>query len=350
MAAPNTNFDALLTTTLHNYVTKKLEDNVFKQCPTLQAIKLKGGVATAGGDKLVMPLLYGKNLTVKAMTPYGVFDTSPQEGITAAEYGWANLGGSVTIDNFTVQVQNAGEAKVIDLLKEKIQQLELSMVDLLGQQLFAATGRAADAHYTLWSLYDVLNATDADAYTDPAYVAEGTGYGRISIADDAGGDYWWRPVKYYDDGSVSLDEFGTFPAVNDDLSLINMSHIYNACSNGNDTPNLIVMSMACWEKFESLLIATQRSGPDQQLYDGGLEHLRFRNAPVIFDQMHTNNNIYFLNTRYLKFVTCRGREMQSLGFQRPADQDVRTSLIVWSGQLGCNNRRRQGCWTDVDLG
>ena len=71
------NKNALLTTTLDNYVSKNLEDNIFKGVKTLNAIKAKGGLATKGGVSLLYPLLYGKNSTVKTMTPYGVFDMTP---------------------------------------------------------------------------------------------------------------------------------------------------------------------------------------------------------------------------------------------------------------------------------
>jgi hypothetical protein len=348
--AGNTNFDALLTTTLHNYVSKKLEDNIFAQCPTLNALKAKAGVTTKGGDKLLMPLMYAKNSTVKTMTPYEVFDMTPQEGISAAEYLWANLGGTVVMDNFTLDVENAGASKVIDLLEAKINQLEMSMVDLVNTQLWSTARTSA---YQLWSLYDALavGSTD-DLFIDPTYTGDGTGFGRISIASSA--NTWWRPARYYDDGTAGPSTAaGALPTADDGLSIMNLNHIYNVCSNGSDTPNLIIMPMQLYEKFESLLIATNRTGPDSALYDAGIEHLRLKNASVIFDQAMTGattlNEVFFLNTRYLKFVQCEGRTMKSTPFVTPADQDVRSSKIIWSGQLACSNRSRQGVWVDVDV-
>lgn len=348
----NTSFNALLTTTLHNYVSKNLEDNIFTQCPTLNAIKAKSGFATKGGDKLLMPLMYAKNTTVKAMTPYGVFDTTPQEGISAAEYHWANLGGTVVLDNFTIDVQNAGESKVIDLLQAKINQLEMSMVDLLNTQTWASARSSA---YELWSIYDVCNGAFAGGqgstnWADPAYTGDGTGYGNITIASDA--NLWWRPMAYYDTGDDSPTETaGTasttldLPVADATISVANLNHIYHVCSNGSDGPSLIVMPLKHYETFESLLIATNRSGPDSALTEAGIEHLKLYGTPVMFDKSCTANTVYFLNTRYLKFVQCADRTMKSTPFQTPHNQDVRVSKIIWSGQLGCSNRSRQGCWT-----
>ena len=346
--AGNTNFDALLTTTLHNYVSKKLEDNIFSQTPALNAIRAKGGVGTKGGDKLVMPLLYGTNTTVQTMTPYGVFDTTPQEGITAAEYQWANLGGTVVLDNFTIDVENAGESKVIDLLEAKINQLEMSMIKELNDQLW---GNRSEA-YALWGLDDIVRtANAANTFIDPTYTGDGTGLGNITIASSE--NTWWRTNSYVGADTTSAPD-SSKPAglttADATLSIDNLNHIYNMCSNGSDTPNLIIMPMQLYEKFESLLILTNRAGPDKALYDAGIEHLRLKNASVIFDpsaSYSSGGSVYFLNTKYLKFFTCTGRNMQSTPFQTPHNQDVRVSKIIWSGQLGCSNRMRQGCWHDV---
>lgn len=352
--AGNTNFDSNLTATLHNYVSTKLEDNVFKKNKTLKSIRAKTGKRTKGGDKLVMPLMYGENTTVKTMTPYGIFDTTPQEGITAAEYLWANLGGTVVLDNFTIDVMNAGEAKVIDLLDEKIKQLEMSMTKLLNTQLWAS-GRSSA--YQLWSLYDICNAGFAGGQggtniVDPTYTGDGTGYGRISIASD--GNLWWRPMAYYQTGddsptetAATADTTWDMPNASTVISASNINHLVNMCSDGDDGPNLIVMPMNLYEKFESLLIATYRSGPDSALADSGIEHITHKGIPVIFDRSCTAGTVYALNTDYLQFITCTGRDMQSTPFQVPHNQDVRVSKIIWSGQLGCSNRSKQGCWAGV---
>jgi hypothetical protein len=139
-----------------------------------------------------------------------------------------------------------------------------------------------------------------------------------------------------------------FPGTPDaTLSIVALNHIYNMCSNGNDTPTLIIMPLDLYELYESLLIATNRAGPDSALYDAGIEHLRLKNCSVVFDISCTANTVYFLNTKYIKFVQCEGRAMKSTPFVTPADQDVRSSKIIWSGQLACSNRSRQGCWHDV---
>src|SRR3989304_6913770 len=59
-----------------------------------------------------------------------------QDGITSAIYDWAELAVSITISDKEKR-QNAGEAKVIDLLKAKTTQSEVSIRELLNNCLMA---------------------------------------------------------------------------------------------------------------------------------------------------------------------------------------------------------------------
>jgi len=45
-----------------------------------------------GGERIVIPLEYGKNDTIKSMTSgYDTIDTTPQEHMTSAYYQWKKL-------------------------------------------------------------------------------------------------------------------------------------------------------------------------------------------------------------------------------------------------------------------
>jgi hypothetical protein len=98
--APSTNtvyYDALFSTTLLAY-SKTLVDNVFKQSAFLAALKDMGGYATqSGGERIAIPLMYGKNETIRSYEAYDSIDTTPQDGLTTAFYEWRELGGSITI-------------------------------------------------------------------------------------------------------------------------------------------------------------------------------------------------------------------------------------------------------------
>ena len=90
------NVDALLSTTL-SAVRNKFADNIFTKIPLFMWLKSKAKITEDGGASLVVPLMYGKNTTAKSYSGYGIIDTTPQEGLTAAQYIWAQYAATVTI-------------------------------------------------------------------------------------------------------------------------------------------------------------------------------------------------------------------------------------------------------------
>ena len=71
------NYDALLSTTLFNY-KPTMFDNIFKDSAYLAALRQFGGVDYQdGGERIAVPLLYGKSSNVKSYSGYGTLDTTP---------------------------------------------------------------------------------------------------------------------------------------------------------------------------------------------------------------------------------------------------------------------------------
>lgn len=91
------NVGLLLSTTLKNY-RKKLVDNIHKSSAIFYYLKENGGFKTeSGGERIVQPLMYGKNTTASSYSGYEQLDTTPQEGIDSAEYNWKQYSVSITI-------------------------------------------------------------------------------------------------------------------------------------------------------------------------------------------------------------------------------------------------------------
>src|ERR1035437_3406836 len=91
------NVDALLSTTLASIPKKKFADNIFTKIPLFMWFKKKADVSVDGGANLVFPLMYGKNSTAKSYAGYGLIDTTPQEGLTAASYLWAPYAATIRL-------------------------------------------------------------------------------------------------------------------------------------------------------------------------------------------------------------------------------------------------------------
>jgi hypothetical protein len=130
----NANFDELLSTTLANY-RNQLTDNVFTARPLTYMLMEKGRIRMLnGGTKIVEPLIYGQNNTVKSYTGYDTIDLAPQEGISAAEYEWKQYVASIAISGIE-EAKNNGEQEIINLLEAKIMQAEESMREGFNQKI-----------------------------------------------------------------------------------------------------------------------------------------------------------------------------------------------------------------------
>ena len=81
-SAPSTNtvyYDALLSTTLDAYVgSGTMFDAIFKDSAFLSLLRLNGAVQKQdGGERIRVPLMYGKNSTISSYAGYDVLDTTP---------------------------------------------------------------------------------------------------------------------------------------------------------------------------------------------------------------------------------------------------------------------------------
>lgn len=303
--AGNANFDALLSTTLKNYMPK-LEDNVFSARAFWFWLTSKGRTRDEdGGAKIVEPLIYGQNDTVGSYAGYDNIPTTPQEGISAAEYDWKQFGASIAISGIE-EFQNGGEHKVIDLLKAKIMQAEESIAESIAQDAFAdGTGNGGKDFHGLGLL-----------------VESGNTVGGI----DGSTNTWWNS---YEENTAEA------------LTIARMNTAYNTVSRGNDHPDGAFTTQTLYEKYESLLLPSLRY-TDTKSADAGFENLLFKTIPLMYDAYCTSGVLYFINSKYLRLVKGRGKWMKTTDFIRPNGQDARYAQILSYGNVTVSNRARQG--------
>ena len=309
---PNANFDTLLSTTLHNY-RKTLEDNIFSARPLCYWLKRKDKIRTInGGVKIVVPLIYALNSTAGSYAGYDTLDTTPQEGITSAEYPWKQFAASIAISGLE-EAQNNGDEEVIDLLEAKIMQAEETIAEQMDVMFFAdGSGNAGKDWWGLTAAVDTGNPSVGN-------------YGNI----DRSVDTWWQ--SYKETTATAL----TVPI---------MATAYNTVSKGNDHPDYIITTQTLFEKYELALTPSLRY-TDNKSADAGFQNLLYKDAPVFYDTYCTSGRMYFLNSKYLKLVGHRDKWFVNTEFRRPPDQDARYAQILAYGNLTSSNGKRQGVLT-----
>lgn len=319
----NSSFDAIVSTTLKNY-RPTLTDNITGHNALWYQLKERGFIREdAGGTSIVEPLLIGRNSTVKSYRGYDILDTAPQEGISAAEFAWKQLAGSVTISG-EEEFKNSGKSQIISLLKSKVTQLELSLMLEINRQLQGdGTGNGGKDLTGL-----ALAVEDGAAWST---------YGGI----DSNTYTYWR--------NQWIGSTGAFASV----GLDRMRTMYNSCARGKDKPTLIMTSQYLYEAYEKLLTPNERF-LDTNMGDAGFMNLLFKQTPIVFDDdmpfedLSTDEHqMLFLNAQYMNFVIGKGKNFVVTDLTKPDNQEAKVSHTIVYGNLTISNRARQGRLTDL---
>lgn len=315
--------DAFLTTTLAEYLTT-LQDNIFDDVPLLSYLNGKLGKAVngakrtlKGGERIVEPLLYGRNSTAKSYAGAEQLNTAIQDGITNAVFDWAQYSVAISITGLQ-QRGNQSTHKLIDLLQAKTTQAELSIQEILNEHLWASSV-----------------GNNGKDVTGIPFIVRNTGtLGGINQSTNS----WW---------ASEIDSSGTV-FLTSDAGIKAMRSLYNTLTIGNIGPDILFMSQAIFENYEQTGQEDRRYISNKVL-DAGFQTLVFKGRPVVFDRDMPTGEIYMLNGKYLKWVTHKDADlsMTAQGFQTPIGQDTSVAMILLQANTTCSNRRRLGAITAV---
>jgi hypothetical protein len=365
MAVPSTLTDAygaLLTTTLRA-MEPTLRDNITRSNKFLSWLQAKGRMRSQdGGERVKVPLMYGLNSTADVYSGYGLLDTTPQDGITAAFFTWAQLAVSITISRLEER-QNSGKSAALSLLQSKTTQSMNSLKELANNcivagkitsgassatgQFSARTGRLDSGSSAMLPLAAIIDADDDRS---------------VSIGNINGNTYsFWR------NQSSNASSVTTFAGYKNALN-----HLYNNCSRGvMGAPDLLLGTQVAWEQYWNALTNQERyiiTNPKTVDILGGSEALAFRNAAFVWDEtvpdVGTNgtlldggiglssgelqkDTVFLINSETMEWIYDSQTNFITTPLVRPENQDARTGQILFMGVTGVNNRRKNGVLYNV---
>lgn len=344
----NPAFSTLVATTLQNYMPR-LADNITNKQALWYQLKERGFVTKAkGGTSIVEPLMVGRNNTVKSYSGYDIIDTSPQQGLSAAEYLWKQIAGSLSISG-EEKFKNSGKSAVISLLDSRVRQLELSMMMEINRQLQA----------------DGLGNSGKDLTGLALQVEEGTAWSSVGGIDSNAFPYWrnqWDDFTTNFGGALDFVTTDAAASLSYKRLIRAMTRLYTSCMRNNVRPTLILTDQMVYEAYGlSLTISGTtnfRIQINQKLADAGFMNLLFMETPVVIDDDMPNaslvagadnHEMLFLNADFLRFVIGEGKDFVNTPMMRPDNQDAETSQVLVYGNLTCSNRQRQGRLTNIDF-
>ena len=338
-------FDGILSNTQMNY-RPKLYDNIFNANPFMYWIHANGRKRTEdGGERIVIPLEYGKNDTIKSMTSgYDTIDTTPQEHMTSAYYQWKEIAGTTTISNKEL-AQNQGKNQILKLLQSKANNTEMSMSEIVNAMMLGFT--AGNGGHDLLPIFHLLQKAFAS-----------TTVGGINQATYA----WWQN---------QVIESSTPSTVTWAQLIKEMAHLYNSCSKGGSKgkrshPDMILCDQRYYEAYEN---AARDKGQiimtNETVADLGFGGLKFKGATMMWDEYVPDvdsgtgvtvptvdtywtdestdySSAAFINSEFLELVVCKGQDFTIGPFIQPENQKAKTSILYMMAELCCSNRRKQG--------
>lgn len=338
------NFDSLLSTTFMNY-RDKLYDNIFNACPFFYWLYANGRKRVEdGGERIVIPLEYGKNTTIKSMTSgYDTIDTTPQDGITSAYYNWKEIAGSTTISNKELAM-NQGKHKLISLLEAKANNTEMSMTEELSRQIIGSF-TAGNGGHDLTPLNLLVKA-------DPTTSTEIGGINQNTYA-------WWRN-QYKSSAATTYAGF-----------VAEIAHLYNQCSRGGSKgkrsyPDLAICDQWYYELYEAACRAkSQINIMNTTVADLGFGGIKYKGTTLMWDEWMPDVNAgtamtdpdsatraagaaLWLNSEFIQFVVCKGQDFVVGPFIQPENQKAKTSIIYMMAEVVCSNRKKQGVHFNID--
>jgi hypothetical protein len=301
-------FDTLYSTTWQ-LLRDEVVDNIFNATPFWFWISSRQRVRReTGGRWIGIQLMYGKNTTVKTLGPGGVVDITPNDPITTSKWDWKWLAGSV-VRLFSDDHMNAGPQQIMNLVRVKLKNLELSMIDQLEAMAFGdGTGNGG---------------LDFDGLGNIVSTTAGLTVGGIPSATQT----WW-------------DNFRKTYVAADGLRK-NLTNVYNSVSIGNDHPTLILTTQAVYEAYEDTLTNLLRI-MDNKFGDAGFEALAFKGAAITFSPSAPAGQARFLNERYLELVVESNADFVMTDWKPIPNQLDRVAQVVLQANLVCSNRRMQG--------
>lgn len=397
-------FDSVLTTTMRAY-RKKLISQTEQKIPFLMWLERKGKRIQRGGTKISIPVLYRESNATGQYKGYDIFDVTPQEGITRVEYPWASTYASISISGDD-ETTNDGEQALLDLLKVRTQQAEMTIRARLNDALhgvFGYGGYTTGDGVTAGSGRDAVgNSSVLDdgkqymsldnyvrmpwGYIDPTggaithrvgglnVVMTGAGGGAITdfatLTVSAETNTWW--LNYSNPG------FGRFDRRNTDLgpalSGVEIDYaanitddsnrnivgalraMYKRCSGPHGKPDVGLTSEEVLSIYEAGMVPLERF-TDTEVGDLGFQNVVYKGMTILEDPGITGAlpttidpttaagrpvPLYLLNSDTFEWVVHPKRDFHQTPFFRPHNQDARTSQILLKAQLVCNHRQANG--------
>jgi len=317
-----------LTTTIQNVidavtgplVSKKISDNVTEHIPVFSHMDRTGRKEYESGGDCYEPLVLMDLPTGEAYTGSTPLKTAQTDTTRRAKYERKQIHVPILVTG-TELLRSAGngETALVNYMETQLDQARLGMINTLAGTSVGIQSSQSDSDLGITGLATLITSTPTS--------------GTVGGLSRATYDKWRQKVNAVATGW------------NTD-GLISLSALFLDTMRGDESAGLITMTSAGFANFIRSLQGTitynMPNGPATAPVDLGFPGINYFGATVLCDYYQPSNTAYLLNTKYLKLLVAKDRDMSIRPFLSDYNSDSECARLYWAGNLICSALSRQG--------
>jgi len=255
-----------LNTVTRKHFLKDLTSQVYDSTPFLAKLKADNQIKASGGQSLQWPIRYQELGSAGATTAREQVTFESKETRTGVTADWAYVD-AVTMMHWDERATNQGPEQIVNLSKDKQDELLEDFQDYLATTIFGTTTTG------IAPLTQMIDATDT--------------YGGMAYDAFSG----WA-------STISTDTT---------LTISKLDEARNAATFGKNGPTLHVTTRDLYSKYESLLEGKEVL-VDVQMADLGFDSIKYHNVPIVADPYCTAEYWYGIDMKQFKLMVLKGQD------------------------------------------
>jgi len=314
-------YDRLVSSTFENNVDD-IQNQINKATALLAFMRENGRIKIeTGGERISVPIMYGKNTTIQSQAKQTPINTTPMDGITKVFYNWKVITGSITIWDVDLMLNKGNKVKQFDIMDAAREQFILSVAETVtGQLMGDGTGNGS---------LDLLGIQ--------AIIADTPTSGTLAGIDRSTNPYWRNQYN---------NAVGAFASA----GLNKTRNLYNKCALGSTkgTPDLCMMTQTIYESFENEhLLVLRLAKEDEKMADLKFANFKFGTATCVFDEQSPSGSQYMINTKYMYLVVHEDGNFQIMPKRSTYNQLATIIPFLLLGNMITSNPRKLGVNTGI---
>jgi hypothetical protein len=311
-----------------NYFEKTINQIVYEGSLLLRRLKDKDRVTIKGGNQIQWNLRTDKLGTTGAVDPRATVTWSTADTRRAVQLNWKYYYGT-TLAQWDELRANKGESKIVDLVKDKLQELKEDFDETLIADLYDT---AAQDEMKIESL-NTLVGTGTWAGLDPTSLTDPTRW--QSIVDDT------SDILYIFDNSAQDGTAGN-------TSTNSLAQILNRATFGSKRPTIIFTTEDIFTGIEAYLEAQRRLTRNENVTKMGYDNIEFKGVPIVADTRMPAGYMYGLDEKELELVVDPDYNFKATPWQPHEDYpNAIFKGMSFSGNLKARTRHTHFKYTNI---